>query len=326
MSFVWSKSDFEFAVCQRFIGRFFRSVLDLDSQLIRTLKALFVPAKLSIEYFQGRRKSYLNPFRLFFFVAVLSLASLNFIGIQTMEDDLAQNSESFRLDYLEEEMMEKVDSTTILFLERNDYPEAKEGIDSLRKELKLLDNDSFDLRIKIFGQIKNADGVPVQLERRDIFHSTKKHITEKYNITGLFDQILLSQLLKYYKDGGSFARFFSDNLLWLVLIATLVYAWILKLFFRKRRKYYVEHLVYALYDSSAPFLVMTVAILLVRITAGYSMLLMIPTLFFPWFSIKKFYDLSWKQSFIKYNYISFFVLIITLALMFLTFVLSFLLF
>lgn len=308
------------------LADFFSTAFDINSQLFQTLKALFIPAELSIEYFKGRRKRYLNPFRLFFFITVLLLAVTNFTAKETIEKSLKENSEKFHVDYREEELMAEVDSVAMNFIDRNDYPAANEGIDSLRKELQFLDNDKFGLGFDLLGKIKNKSGKEIELSRRDIFHMTEYEIIKKYEITGLYDRILLSQLLKYYKDGGSFGRFLMSNILWFAFIATLVYALLLKLFFRKQQKYYVEHLVYALYDSCAAFLAMTIAILFTNVSNGYSILIMLPALVFPFLSIKRFYGLGWEESFWKYNFVSFFLLIITGILMFLTFVISFLLF
>lgn len=55
------------------MGDFLDSVLNLDSRVFRTLGPLFVkPGYLTLEYFAGRRVRYVTPFRLFFFLCVVS--------------------------------------------------------------------------------------------------------------------------------------------------------------------------------------------------------------------------------------------------------------
>ncbi|HMQ90780.1 MAG TPA: DUF3667 domain-containing protein, partial [Flavilitoribacter sp.] len=49
---------------------FIDSVLNLDSKFFRTLVAILVPGKLTIDYFKGRHRRYASPARLFFVTAV----------------------------------------------------------------------------------------------------------------------------------------------------------------------------------------------------------------------------------------------------------------
>ena len=59
---------------------FLESFLNFDSRVFRTITALFLPGKLSIEYFRGRHQRYLSPLRLFFSLAVFHFAVLGFLG------------------------------------------------------------------------------------------------------------------------------------------------------------------------------------------------------------------------------------------------------
>ena len=67
------------------LGEFLRAVFDLDSRTLRTLKPLFFqPGRLSREYFDGRRASYVTPLRLYLFSSVLAFFAIH-ASIETDE-------------------------------------------------------------------------------------------------------------------------------------------------------------------------------------------------------------------------------------------------
>jgi len=57
------------------VKEFFQNVFDLDSRFFLTIKYLFTkPGFLTTEYWSGRRSKYLNPFRIYIVMSVLSYA------------------------------------------------------------------------------------------------------------------------------------------------------------------------------------------------------------------------------------------------------------
>jgi hypothetical protein len=59
------------------LGDFLDTVFSVDNRLLRTLGPLyFKPGHLTLEYLAGRRVRYVTPFRLFFFLCVLSFLAL----------------------------------------------------------------------------------------------------------------------------------------------------------------------------------------------------------------------------------------------------------
>ena len=57
------------------VKEFFQNVFDLDSRFFLTIKYLFTkPGFLTTEYWSGRRLKYLNPFRMYIIMSVLSYA------------------------------------------------------------------------------------------------------------------------------------------------------------------------------------------------------------------------------------------------------------
>lgn len=66
------------------LGDFLDTVFSIDNRLLRTIGPLyFKPGHLSLEYFAGRRVRYVTPFRLFFFLCVLSFLALKLYTANT---------------------------------------------------------------------------------------------------------------------------------------------------------------------------------------------------------------------------------------------------
>lgn len=66
------------------LGDFLDTVFSIDNRLLRTLGPLyFKPGHLTLEYIAGRRVRYVTPFRLFFFLCVLSFLALKLYTANT---------------------------------------------------------------------------------------------------------------------------------------------------------------------------------------------------------------------------------------------------
>lgn len=64
---------------REFIQEFFDTVFNLDSKLFQTLGGLFIPGKLTKEFFDGKRKSFAPPIRLFLVMLLLLLTMLSYV-------------------------------------------------------------------------------------------------------------------------------------------------------------------------------------------------------------------------------------------------------
>ncbi|MCB0642390.1 MAG: DUF3667 domain-containing protein, partial [Phaeodactylibacter sp.] len=47
------------------LGEVWSNLVNLDAKIFRTVPALFVPGKLTREFFKGRQRRYMHPFRIF---------------------------------------------------------------------------------------------------------------------------------------------------------------------------------------------------------------------------------------------------------------------
>ena len=68
-------------------------ILNVDSKIFRTMGAIFLPGKLTEQYFKGRHKRYVPPLRLFFVMAVIHFAVIGSGGFDELEQQLIEGNE-----------------------------------------------------------------------------------------------------------------------------------------------------------------------------------------------------------------------------------------
>ncbi|MEM9942127.1 MAG: DUF3667 domain-containing protein [Planctomycetota bacterium] len=67
---------------KEWIGDFLESLVELDSKLLRTLKrVLFYPGMATVDFTNGKRVSYTNPFKVYIIVSAVSIAAMSFQGL-----------------------------------------------------------------------------------------------------------------------------------------------------------------------------------------------------------------------------------------------------
>jgi len=110
-----------------FFSVFLSTVFNLESKLFQTMRDIFIPGKLTIEWFKGRHKPYFHPVRLFIVFALLLIAAITkSIG------DLNSGASSYEK-RAQKEIHRKEFATEINeFSKRfNTHPEKKRVLDSL---------------------------------------------------------------------------------------------------------------------------------------------------------------------------------------------------
>lgn len=94
---------------RQLILQFFEDTINWDARLFRTIRVLFVPGKLTEEFFLGRQVPYWQPLRLFLFLAALQMlvvnASLN--NVNEKIKNLNENTKESAIEYV---VLKKMDS------------------------------------------------------------------------------------------------------------------------------------------------------------------------------------------------------------------------
>lgn len=220
--------------------------LDFDSRFMRTIKPLlFKPGKLTRDYLDGKRFRYVPPLRLYIFssISFFFLAAFlagNSIQISSDSDDEGNTPSNIQIDAEDQEKLNRA-------LEKLD-PELAAEIESGIKEIED-DDDTIQFNDKPWDRETNPLIVPFLPNRindwinDEIAESPQKGEEIEANPNLIKDKIF--ELLP------------AAMFVLLPIVALLFKFWYL---FAK--KFYVEHLIFALHNHSFVFVILLLMILL----------------------------------------------------------------
>lgn len=291
-----------------FIGEFLNSVFNLDNKFFGTAIHLFIPAKLSRAFFQGKRTRFHHPLRIYF----LSILFLFFIlSIFKIDDVIKFDNNGINTDrYLAQEEAQKLNQ------QLEDYKIANEGsnglyhIDSLRNELFIISGgDSISLNDTLDSGKWNMVllGEKFNITLKEIALNSTEELIEKYNPKEWYNKIILKQFIRIVKDPNSLNTFLFTNLSWLFLAVVPIFAIMLKLIYIRRKKYFIEHLVFLLHLFSALIIFTSIMIMIIVPTEinELAIAIFVMAVFFPLIAFKRFYEQSWIKTIFKFLLIGF---------------------
>ncbi len=239
-----------------FFSVFFNTVFNLESKFFRTVFDIFVPGKLTNEFFKGRHIRYFHPVRLFIVTALLLIAA---IGYQS------KNSEFFIFGLEErstkalykKETSAKIDSLGALIAgQYADSAKIQIAFDSLQQKIEgkkssIQDSVQLDKYIVIADSSFDQD---MKIATKDFVNLSPKELEQKYPVDGFFNRLIFRQRVRLLKDESSILPFFLGNSLWIILVMMPFLAVILKILYFRRDYYYVEHLVFSFHTHAFLFL------------------------------------------------------------------------
>ncbi len=312
-----------------FFANIFESIFNVDSKVFRTLRDLFIPGKLTKEFFKGKHQTYLHPVRFFLAITILLITALNF----NRNDDDDGNSMIAELKAEIEVQQLKRKADTIRQKIQLDFPESKEAIDSFYVQLIELDSTYSDSTEVV--DIFYSDSIlvmttkePIRYKKEDFINMTPNELVEKYYPDNSFMNKLLSkQVIRVMKQGRDFAPYLIDKISWLMLISIPFFAIFLKLFYWRHNLYYIEHLVFTIHVHTLLFLLWIIAILMNNwIGKTLAVVFFISAGVYILFAMKRVYEQPWKKTILKFALANFTYWIILAIGIIITGVLSFFLF
>jgi len=267
------------------VGDVLSEVFDLDSRLGRTLKYLLLrPGFLSREFASDRRASYVSPVRLYI---VVSLVFFGMLSLTTRLDtgEIPQVVHSGEVEH-----------------------EVKADPDIGRMYSQLSEAQRARLKTILEKHGVASDGVKRQIEQLD-----EASRAAPVPSASAFESALSDRVLDLAENPrGAYQTVVSDLPAAMFLTLPLYAAW-LKLMYRRR--FYAEHLVFALHLHSFLFFIGTFILVLpdaashsesyvtrAFVGAGESVsdILKITGLVYYLFALKRFYLESWKRTFAKF--------------------------
>lgn len=309
------------------LREFFGAVFNWDSRFFQTVSALFVPGKLTTEYFKGRHRRFVHPLRVFLVMtigliaaATFSIDDPDFMGLQ--EDLDRDKFKQKRYEYLIE-----LDTLKTETAEEFSKEVATAALDTLFKKV-LHGKTNFDKdSTKLFSadNLNFSDTHKIAVD--DLLNLDTKEILDKYKIEGTANRLVAAQHIRLRKTGTNFGTYLLGNITWMVFIMMPLLAFILKLLYIRRKYYYVEHLIFSFHTHAFAFLLYIIMILVGHhsegwIIGGGFVLLML----YLYKALRRVYGQGRIKTLIKYFLMGIFYFVLLIFSVIITFLMSFILF
>jgi hypothetical protein len=313
-------------------SEFFSSLFNLEYSIFPTLRDLFIPGKLTIAYFEGKHKSYVSPIRIFFILTLLLIAT---IGTTNIDDYISIDGVYEPAKFLGRDVFSREFTTaldTSLSQTRRKFPSetVDRALDTLRNSLPNLAKDDLSSDSIGFDTIQDLLIIklyPIKIHKKDLWELSPDEIMEKYKVEGIFQQILIKQLIKVYKNLNNIGSYLIGKILWLAILMLPVLALFMKLLYIRRKFFYVEHLVFCYHTHAFLFLILSLWILFFPylppsawqfILAGYIIYLIV--------AFKRFYKQGLFKTLFKLFILSFIYLFLSVTFLLIVLALGFILF
>lgn len=300
----------------------FEAVFNFESKAYKTFYHLFVPGRLTNEYLAGRQKRYVTPLRLFLLTAILHFAVIaylvdRFAGPQ-IEQALVvdQSRKAFRADFgaeLDSVMQETQDS-----IYRN-TPQVAAAFDTVRSKINYTINDSTNLGSLTFMDMQTQT---LKVDNRDLYGLSVGEILDKYEVEGFSSRLITRQQIRIVREADNAIGFFLGKLTWMVLLMMPALALILKLLYIRRRRYYIEHLIFSFHYHAFAFLLLSLTAMLDVWLETYGVLTGIgfgAVLIYLFVAMVRVYRQNWFKTLVKFFvlnsfYLTMFGIFLTLTL------------
>ena len=315
---------------------FFKEFLDtnfnFDSKILRTIVPfLFKPGYLTRLYVEGKRTQYFPPLRIYLFVMVLFFIGMGVILKKIKEEKLDERSKQqalfIKMDSVYNDVNAKFDKKTNLFQTKEQKDTVKkiilQAIDShrnkaLNKDKKLYKNGS---NISI-GKKK------IKVTDADMATLTPEQVIKKYEYTDFWEKMMVTQVMKVNQNPGEvISDFLTSKLWWLNLLMIPVVAFILKLLYIRRKRFYAEHLIFSFHLSAFLFLLAIPLLFTATVDNHFAeavnIFVFVAGILYTTLAMKNVYQQSWTKTIFKMLIFNFLYLIVYLFMAIVAIVISF---
>ncbi len=305
-----------------FIKEFFTNLFNIDSKLFLTFFALFIPGKLTVEYFKGKHKSYASPVRLFLYAGVLLFA---IVISQTSEIDIGEGEErlfkrSERIKF-RKSVIKNIDDYKSEFLDSSKHYQADSLSKWLISGMGSPSSDTASLGLVI------GDNKQFKIARRDLAEMPIDSILVRYNIKSRLNSIFVSQQVKAMRNSLGMFHFFIGKLPIMIFFMMPFLALILKVLYTRRKFYFVEHLVFSFHYHTFAFIIIMILVLFGSYFHGLLIAAFILAIFiYQFMAMRRYYKQGFFKTFLKFSVLNFLYLFLSVFFFSIAASISFLLF
>ncbi len=294
------------------------AIFDIDSKTIRSIKGLFIPGRLTTEYFKGRHVDFVKPLRLFIFWGIVAFALLAYRSEKFFNLPSAQKSidAAYSLRY-----NAHLDTVSAQLRKEMRWNRNNDRLlDSIFARMSVNTLDSFELGY--FNLTKSGDPFePLKLSTANVYLDDPDKVLDQLGINDFSSRFQLKQIIRMTRDPDNFIQFIIGKLTWMVLLTLVMFALVLKIIYIRNKRYYVEHLVFSLHCHTF-LLVMAALGLLIYDNVSPAWVLsltQIAIILYFFLAMKGYYGQSWGKTlakmiilFFSYIFMASMALVITL--------------
>ena len=272
-----------------FFNEFLGSIFSYDSRIYRTLKVLiFKPGKISLEYVEGKRAKYANPFRFYLSVSIIFFLLYSFSN----EFSTSENLKSPFITKDKEADIEEYKKVKLL---------SESELDSLGFAEKAFDKIEIYLAFEKLNPDKNITESLKEL----------KHENNFYN-RWLFKRAIAFD--KVTEEPVSFANYTISKLPFIIFFFIPLFTLILWLTYGRTNYNYMEHMVFAFHSQTMLFFLMSLAFILEYIfnSNWITSLSILGYAFYLFYALRKFYKQGVLKTLLKFVFLN--VIFVILAI------------
>jgi hypothetical protein len=134
----------------------------------------------------------------------------------------------------------------------------------------------------------------------DLIEKSPKDLFEMYAVKGFWNKMLIRQAAKVTKNPASALFFVLSGFSWVALFFIPFMALFQKLIYLRRNRYYVEHLVFVIHQTSFLFVLLIPVLLLLKFReSNVNVILVLIFPFYLYFAYKRYYKQGSLKTFIK---------------------------
>ncbi len=327
------------------LGKVWFNLTHLNGKFVKMCTHLFLPGRVTLEFFRGRQKRYPHPLQFFFVVMFFFLLAVNHFAGQrykSSDDEKNVSDALFQVNVAENEDSTKTSSFSgsdffdLIKLhaqnlrwqkayknlpEKMKTPDARRLADTLFRSQFSLTSSLTDLkndenRDSAYFWESQMDSLPLPVSIgngskkfavEDLAFTETKELLDKYGITDWRERLLLNQSLKSVRDSQGFMKTLLGSTTWTILGLTAFMSLIIMLLYRKQKRFFVEHFVFLLHFHTALMLAAALTIFL-QWLSGKNWLWGVFSLWAFWHlykSMRRFYGNSRGKTILKFSIFSF---------------------
>lgn len=255
-------------------NEFLEDLFDLDLRILRTFPTFFLrPGELTLEYVRGRRRRYIRPLRLYLFSSFLLFTVLAFTNVGSFSfsfppatDEAKAEVAAVRteIDALRTELaMQRAGAVPGVTATQEVLPDSSVAMRQKPRYAPGVDQGlgAVDEALAALGPALQPDIVPSGTSGSSVVDGTGGTTV---------DAPLEAKLLRILRDPGRFVRDMLDRAPYLMFLLVPTFALLLTLLYLRRRRLYLEHLIFALHVHALAFIAFALSAVFAAFDVGGS--------------------------------------------------------